>query len=83
MTTREVCALARYSRTTLFSRIDAGAMPKPVDRGGAGFLFDRTAVSIALGMYKEVVAPQKSWDFDPVAYKAALAREKPRRGAKP
>lgn len=72
MTTREVCALARYSSSTLWKRIDAGHMPKPLDRGGDGFLFDRKAVLIALGMEPaaDTLPPAKSnWDFDADAYR--------------
>ena len=45
-----MCALARYSSSTLWKRIDAGVMPAPIDRGGRGFLFDRQAVRAALGL---------------------------------
>ena len=33
ISSREVCELARYSRSTLWKRIDAGHMPAPIDRG--------------------------------------------------
>ena len=75
MTTREVCSLARYSSATLWRRIDAGHMPSPLDRGGSGFLFDRRAVLTALGMHTDEKPPeQKAWDFDPDAFREALAR---------
>jgi predicted DNA-binding transcriptional regulator AlpA len=75
LTTGEVCALARYTRSTLWKRIDAGHMPKPIDRGGSGFLFDTTAVHTALGMYDhEIKIEQTEWDYDPVAYREALSR---------
>ena len=80
MNTAEVCALARYTRATLWRRIDAGHMPKPIDRGSGGYLFDRTAVLTALGMNKpQPESDQKEWDFDPEAYRAAHARAVRRR----
>ena len=66
ITTREVCALARYGRATLFRRIDAGQMPHAIDRGGDGFLFDRKAVLVALGLADDALkAPEKSWHITP------------------
>lgn len=50
LTTPEVLALARYSRATLARRIGAGVMPKPIDRGADGGIFDRDAVLKALGI---------------------------------
>ena len=76
ITTREVCALARYGRATLFRRIDAGQMPHPIDRGGDGFLFDRKAVLVALGLADDAIkTPEKSWDCDPEGLRLALARK--------
>jgi predicted DNA-binding transcriptional regulator AlpA len=79
MTTREVCALARYSSSTLWKRIDAGLMPAPIDRGGAGYLFDRPAVLTALIMDKPNEPETPAVVVDPEAYRAALAREVRRR----
>jgi predicted DNA-binding transcriptional regulator AlpA len=83
MTTREVCALARYSSSTLWKRIDADHMPKPIDRGGSGFLFDTKAVLLALGMHTNGdTSEQAEWGFDADAYRAALSRDLRRRQAK-
>jgi predicted DNA-binding transcriptional regulator AlpA len=80
ITTREVCALARYTSATLWRRIDAGHMPRPIDRGGEGFLFDRKAVLTALGMQVDDAKTETpNWDFDPVAYREAHARALRRR----
>lgn len=78
LTTPEVCALARYSKSTLWKRIDAGQMPAPIDRGGGGFIFDRDAVLKALGMFEADLqtdpAAAPDWSFDPIAYKEAHQR---------
>lgn len=80
ITTPEVCALAGYTKATLWRRIDDGHMPKPIDRGGRGFIFDKTAVLIGLGMFDhEVKTDQATWDFDPEAYRATHARNLRRR----
>ena len=80
MTTVEVCALARYGKATLFRRIDAGHMPRPLDRGGGGYLFDRKAVLIALGMNDDAAAVErKSWRVEPDVYQTALSRKVRRR----
>lgn len=81
ISTREVCALARYTPATLWRRIDAGYMPKAIDRGDGGYLFDRRAVLLALGMEppaEPAPAPEPTWDFDPEAFKIAYARRKAR-----
>jgi excisionase family DNA binding protein len=75
MTTREVCSLARYSRSTLWKRIDAGTMPAPIDRGGGGYLFDRRAVLAFLGLDKPNEIEPPAVTIDPDAYRAALARQ--------
>ncbi|MHB8284808.1 MAG: helix-turn-helix transcriptional regulator [Caulobacteraceae bacterium] len=49
MTTREVCELGRFGSTTLWRRMKAGTMPKPIDRGHES-IFDRNAVLAALGI---------------------------------
>jgi len=57
-------------------------MPKPIDRGGGGFLFDRKAVLAALGIIspaEPIKEPQANWDFDPDAYRATHARTLRRR----
>ena len=79
--TREVCDLARYTTATLWRRIEAGIMPKPIDRGSGGYLFDRKAVLIALGMGEPAIpaVEAESWDLDPQAYRDALARDLRRR----
>lgn len=45
-------------------------MPKPIDRGGGGYLFDRRAVILALGMGDPVIPllPMPEWDFHPVKF---------------
>lgn len=43
LTTREVCALLRISRATLFRRMKAGVGPAPIDRGRQ-LLFDEAAI---------------------------------------
>lgn len=77
LTTSEVCSLARYSSVTLWRRIKAGEMPRPVDEGRQA-LFDRDAVLKALGMLHE--APP-AFTFDPDAFRQA--RSRPVRDAAP
>jgi predicted DNA-binding transcriptional regulator AlpA len=73
MTTREVCALARYSSSTLWKRIKQGRMPPPVDRGGGGHLFNRRAVLMALGT--DAADEPAAILVQPDAFRAALARD--------
>jgi predicted DNA-binding transcriptional regulator AlpA len=82
LSTPEVCALARYGRATLWKRIDAGLMPRPIDRGGDGYLFDLRAVMAALGLdgqHEAVETGRENAVPDPEAYRATLAREVRRR----
>jgi predicted DNA-binding transcriptional regulator AlpA len=74
ITTREVCALARYSPSTLWKRIDAGIIPAPIDRGGDGFLFDRRAVLGALGIPapSPAVEPEREITVDHEAIREAI-----------
>lgn len=51
LTTAEVCALARFSRATLWRRIRAGEMPAPVDHGRQA-LFLAVDVERVLGAIK-------------------------------
>ena len=84
MNTAEVCALARYTPATLWRRIREGHMPKAIDRGSGGYLFDRTAVESALGMKKPQPESERTdWDFDPAALREEIARRVARdRGAR-
>jgi hypothetical protein len=81
MTTPEVCALARYSSSTLWKRFDAGLMPAPIDRGGKGYLFDRKAVRTTLGLDRHDQPPEEAHDasITAEAYAEAHAREVRRR----
>ena len=77
ITSREICELARYTKATLWRRIDAGQMPAPIDRGGDGFLFDRKAVLAALGYGaadSATVPEAPDGSFNPADFKEALAR---------
>jgi len=78
ITTREVLAICRYGRVTLTSRIKAGKMPEPVDRGGAGDIFLRDEVLRAL---KLIPAPNAApepdpWEFNREAFRALRERGK-------
>ena len=74
LTTPEVCALARYSKSTLWKRIDAGLMPAPIDRGGQGFLFDKTAILKALGHHHEQATEAADWSFDESVFTFSTVR---------
>src|ERR1700722_4841187 len=50
MTTDEVCHLARFGRGKLRRRIKTGKFPKPIDRGGKGYIWNRATVLDALGI---------------------------------
>ena len=54
ITTAEVCALARISRATMWRRVRAGALPRPIDYGREA-LFDQGQVVAALAV------PQLRW----------------------
>lgn len=74
LSTPEVCKLARYSRATLWRRIDAKQMPEPVDRGGKGFLFDRDSVLKALGLAAPSMLPEAGHDWSNAdAYRETVA----------
>lgn len=47
LTTREVCALGRFSRASLWRRVQTGRLPKPIDHAREA-LFDEAAVTAAL-----------------------------------
>ena len=71
----QVIALAGYSVATLRKRQAAGRMPKPIDRGPRGGIYDRDAVLKALGMKHDEDAPSPDpWDFAPGAVNRHLAR---------
>lgn len=75
MTIAEVCALARCTPATLWGRIDAGRMPKPIGYGAQGEMFNRTSILIALGKFDHEAMPdQVAWDFDPSAFDPAPPR---------
>lgn len=78
----QVLALAGYSVSTLRNRIAAGRMPKPVDRGKHGGIYDRDAVLKALGLAQDDnrTDTPDPWDVAPDAINQRLAR--PVRGAK-
>lgn len=74
-----VLAICGYGRVTLTSRIKAGKMPKPIDRGGAGDIWLRDDILRALKLIPDPnAAPEPSgWEnFDPVAFKALLEQDK-------
>jgi hypothetical protein len=73
MTTAEVCELARYGPITLWRRIRAGRMPRPVDRGRQS-MFDRDAVLIALGLNPAKPA-SNGIKTNPDAFRKARARQ--------
>jgi predicted DNA-binding transcriptional regulator AlpA len=60
MNSREVCELAQFSSFTLWRRIKEGYIPAPIDRGREGYLFDRQAVVVALGLENLTVAERAS-----------------------
>ena len=70
----EVLALAGYSRATLKARQTAGRMPKPIDRGKHGAIYDRGAVLKALGIAHDDAPATDPWDFDPDALRDHFAR---------
>jgi hypothetical protein len=79
LTTSEVLAIARFSRGTLLKRIDEGKMPAAVDRGGGGLLFDRDAVSKALGVVKDQPPEEPDpWKFNREEFRALMAKDKAR-----
>lgn len=47
LTTKEVCALGRFSRATLWRRVHDGRLPRPIDHARQA-LFDEAAVIAAL-----------------------------------
>lgn len=49
LTTREVCALGRFSRATMWRRVQSGALPAPIDHARQA-LFDAEAVERALSI---------------------------------
>ena len=75
ITTPEVCGLARFSKSTLWKRIDAGQMPAPIDRGGGGFIFDRDAVLKALGVFEASASNGPDWSFDEASFLEAHKRK--------
>jgi len=82
LTTAEVCALARYGRSTLAREIRQGRMPAPI-RTGRPQIFLRDAVLQALGL----LAPpepinQSSWDLTDHARDILQSRNLRHRSAK-
>jgi predicted DNA-binding transcriptional regulator AlpA len=75
LTTREICAIARYGPITLWRRIKTGQMPRPVDRGRE-HIFDREAVLKALGLKSSIPdQPSQSIKTNPDAFHKARARQ--------
>ena len=76
-----VLALAGYSRSTLSNRQRDGKMPKPIDRGGSGGIYDRDEVLKALGMMGlEDKAPDHDpWDVDLESLRRRLERRSTKR----
>lgn len=79
MTAGEVCALGRFSRSTL-ARLrleDPSWLPPSAIQGGRTTIFDRSAVLKALGLSTDE-APHalagEQWTFDPDAFRAARSR---------
>jgi excisionase family DNA binding protein len=72
LTTREVCALARFSRVTLWQRIKAGRMPAPIDHGRQS-IFDRDAVLEALRPVVTMSTPERdpNWAANVIAERTA------------
>lgn len=70
----QVLELAGYGRSTLWQRQRAGRMPKPIDRGPRGGIYNRDAVLTALGIsaHDQHEAPDP-WDIDPDALREALS----------
>jgi hypothetical protein len=71
-----VLALAGYSRSTLRNRQRAGLMPKPVDRGATGGIFDRDAVLKALKIVKDDAPEKQDWSVTREDLLGARERQK-------
>lgn len=62
MTTPEVCQLARIGKGKLRKYIRAGKFPKPVDRGGKGYIWNTSTVLEALGINLSEQAEINPWE---------------------
>jgi hypothetical protein len=51
ITTPEVCNIARIGKGKLRTLIRTGKFPKPIDRGGKGYVWNTHSVLQALGIY--------------------------------
>jgi hypothetical protein len=70
-----VLALAGYSRSTLRNRQRAGLMPKPVDRGTSGGIYDRDAVLKALKIVKDDAPEKQDWSISADAFRKDRPRQ--------
>lgn len=62
MTTDEVCQLARFGKSKLRRHIKTGKFPKPIDRGGEGYIWNTTAVLDALGINLQKETMINPWE---------------------
>lgn len=77
LTTKEVCALGRFSSSTLWRRVRNGEFPPPIDQGREA-IFDREQVQNALSPGRRR-PPQrtsgKAWNVKSTDLKQAFARK--------
>ena len=62
MTTPDVCKLAGYSSSKLLRLVREEKFPKPIDRGGDGFVWNRSTVLAALGLQSEEATEINPWE---------------------
>jgi hypothetical protein len=80
MTSAEVCALGRFSISTLNRKrlADPKWLPASAVQGGRSTVFDRTDVLKALGLSSvgasDAAEPDDDWTFDADAFRAARSR---------
>lgn len=63
ITTKEVCKLARIGKGKLRRYIRTGKFPKPVDRGGEGYIWNTASVFDALGISRQTEADINPWEM--------------------